>query len=376
MTIVAVDARQVYREQRRGMGKVLLTLLQHLAVQRPEWQFHLFHQFPGGDDPLAGLPQFTRHQRDFRGADRWDLWQRCYFPWAAWRAKANVLFCPANVGPGFVLTPKIVMVHDVIPLHEAPDSPETQSWRKQVRRATQNAQLILTASEFSKQELIKHFELPNEKIRLLSWAPGQNMRRIDDTHAVTSTKARYGLQGNQNYILSYGASDPRKNTQLLIEAYAGLPIELRQEFHLLLIGVQATGVPKFQEWIDQHQVNATVHLHQYALEEDLPVLLTGATLLAFPSRAEGFGLPMIDAFACGCPVLSGNRTSLPEIGGDAAEYVDVMSAEPIRLGLLRLLQDPERRKFLTQRGAERVRNFDWSQTARTLAEALHSVARH
>src|SRR5581483_6679005 len=125
------------------------------------------------------------------------------------------------------------------------------------------------------------------------------------------------------------------------EAYAGIVPALRKEHRLLLVGIQEQALLEFRAIADQFGVAGQVVLHGFADEADIPALLSGATVLCFPSRSEGFGLPILDAFVCRTAVLTSNRTSLPEVAGDAAILVDPDDVESIRDGLARMLSDQE-----------------------------------
>lgn len=361
MTAIAVDARQAFRADRRGMGNVLVAVLRELARQRPGWRFDLFHQTPAATDPFADLPNVCRRQIDIPAADRLDLWERVRLPVAAALSRAALLFCPANTGPGFTLGPRAVLVHDLIPLELDPHSAATRDWLRKVGRAVRRAAAVFTASEYSKGCLVDHFSLSPRRVTVLKWAT--DLARESDPARVLAAKGRYGLAPDERYAFGFAAADPRKNTRRLLEAFASVPGTVR----LLLVGVQGPALDEFRR-----QADPRVILHGFAEAADLPPLLTGAEVLCFPSRSEGFGLPILDGFACGTPVLAGDRTSLPEVAGDAALLVNPDSTEAIRDGLTRLLSDPDLRAALSAKGTERLKSFSWADTARVLAETFEA----
>lgn len=362
MTVIAVDARQAYRANRRGMGNVLVSVFRELARQRPDWRFRLFHQTPAASDPFADLPNVSRKQIDIPAGDRLDLWERVRLPAAAALSRADILFSPANTGPGRATMPRAVIVHDLIPLEFDPDSAQTRAWLGRVDRAIHRAAIVFTGSEYSKRLLAAHFGLSLDRITVLRWST--DLTRESDPTRIAAAKAKYGLNPADRYAFGFAAGDPRKNTRRLLEAFAGVPGEVR----LLLVGAQGPALDEFRALADPRVV-----LHGFADAADLPALLSGADVLCFPSKSEGFGLPILDGFACGTPVLAGNRTSLPEVAGDAAVLVDPDSTEALRDGLARLLGDAGLRAELSVKGTERLKQFTWAEAARVVAESFETV---
>lgn len=359
MTAIAVDARQAYRPDRRGMGNVLVALLRELAAQRPDWRFRLFHQTPAAGDPFADRPNISRKQIDIPAGDRLDLWERVRLPLAATLSRADLLLCPANTGPGRALVPRAVILYDLIPLELAPDHPDTRDWLRKVRRAVRRAAVVFTASEYTKGEIVRCLELPPERVTV--FYPATDLARATDPARIAAVKAKYGLAADERYAFGFAASDPRKNTRRLLEAFAGVSARV-PDVQLLLVGVQGKALDEFRAL-----AGPRVLLHGYADTADLSPLLSGADALCFPSRSEGFGLPVLDGFACGTVVLAGNRTSLPEVAGDAAVLVDPDSTDSIRDGLTRLLADARLRTELVAKGTERLKEFTWAAAARVLA---------
>jgi len=362
MTVIAIDARQAYRADRRGMGNVLVSVLRELARQRPDWRFRLFHQTPAATDPFVDLPNISRKQIDIPAGDRFDLWERVRLPAAAALSGANLLFSPANTGPGRATMPRVVLLHDLIPLEIDPNSAVAQDWLRQVTRAVRRAAVVFTGSEYTKGVIADFFRLPPERITVLRWAT--DLTRETDGDRIAAAKAKYGLTPANRYAFGFAAADPRKNTRRLLEAFAAVPGDVR----LLLVGAQGAALDEFRQSADPRVV-----LHGFADAADLPALLSGADALAFPSRSEGFGLPILDGFACGVPVLTGNRTSLPEVAGDAAVLVDPDSTDDIRDGLSRLLSDAGLRAELAAKGTERLKQYTWAGTARVVAEAFEKA---
>jgi glycosyltransferase involved in cell wall biosynthesis len=371
---VVVDARQVYRPQRRGIGKTLIHLYRTLAVRRPAWRFLLVHQAALPVPELAGLPNLSHRSLDLPGVNRLDLWERAALPGAALVARADLIHAPANTGPPFAPAPVVVNVHDLIPYEMAPTDPAARRWLRRVARVARAARHVLTGSEYSKRRITDVLGLPPAKVTVNPWAPDRNVHRVDDPAAVDRVRVRHGLRPGEPYLFGFGADDPRKNTRRVIEAYARLPAAVRDEFRLLLVGIQGPALDEFRREADGLRLGDRAVVEGYCDEADLPALLSGAAALCFPSRSEGFGLPILDAFVCRTPVVAGNRTSLPEVAGDAALLVDPEDVDAIRDGMLRIVTDAGLRGELIARGAERAKQFTWERTADTVAGVFEAVA--
>lgn len=370
--IIAVDARQIFRAHRRGAGKSLVDLYRTLAKDRPTWQIEMFHHQDTIDHPFPDIANIHLHRVTcpIPGEYRFNLWENAVFPGQSLLKRASLLHSPFNTGPKFNLAPLVVTVHDLIPLETRPDHPETVAWVNNVRHAVRAARHVMTPSEYSKSRIVETFGTAPDKITVIPWAPDRTLTRVIDPAVL----ARYGLKPDEGYIFSFGAIDPRKNTRGLIEAYAQLPTELRASYRLILVGVDEPARTEYASLAEQLGVGQQVAIFSYITQADVPTLISGATVLAFPSFTEGFGLPILDAFVCETAVLTSNRTSLPETAGDAAELIDPGSIDSIRQGLYNLLTEPDLRRTLIRRGCERRQLFSWERVAAQVAEVFSRIA--
>jgi glycosyltransferase involved in cell wall biosynthesis len=189
---------------------------------------------------------------------------------------------------------------------------------------------------------------------------------VTDAEILARVRSAYGLPGE--FILFLGSLEPRKNLVRLISAYARLPHALRREVHLVIAGGAGWLNENVKRAAIEHGVTDWVHFVGYIPDEDLSALYSLATVFAYPSLAEGFGLPILDAMQCGVPVLTSNVSSLPEVTGDAAVLVSPTNVDEIVDGLTRLLESDSLRAQLRERGYRRASQFSWERCAReTLA---------
>jgi len=371
---VAVDARPVYQEATlRGVGQSVLGLYRALARVRPAWNFDLYYQTPNGTDLFAGRPN-VRPRRVDRPGDRFHAWQHLWFPLAARRSGADVLHAPGAVAPRFPLTPMVTTVHDLTPLEFNPHDPGVKAWARNVARGAYRARRVLVCSEHTRDEVVRMFRLPARKIEVVRWGPNEAYRKVTDPTALREAAASYGLEPGRAFLMHFGMSLPRKNTRRVLEAWAALPEAVRAEGRLLVVGLEGASRDEFANVARELGVAGSVRLHGYAPKADIPALLSAAAGLCYVPLSEGFGLPILDAFACDTPVLASRVTSIPEVTGDAALLIDPTDAAAIAGAMRRLLTDPGTRDELRAKGRDRLKLFSWDACAEQVADVFEKVA--
>jgi glycosyltransferase involved in cell wall biosynthesis len=379
------------REPWTGMGQHLTYLLAALDAREAgdERYALLVPRFAGGPSPsgeTGGAPRTALGPlaRRFSAAEAgvgpkrlpvqlaklW--WEQAGVLLAGRRARIELLHSPYWTNPLWSPWPTVVTVHDVIQLV----LPEYQMLARQrvyfglVTRALRRATAIITVSECSRRDLIRTVGVPGERVFVVENAIPEGLHTVRDPAALEAIRARYGL--GERFVLYLGANDLRKNLDRLIRAYAALPARVRDAHQLVVAGRQwPRDHPLYP---DPRRVVRELGLEDRVVftggvpEEEKATLLSAATVFAFPSLYEGFGLPVLEAMACGTPVLTANGSSLPEVTGDAALLVDPTDVAAIGRGLAELLESPERRCELAERGLERAGRYRWAQVAeRTVA---------
>jgi len=368
---IALDARTIFAANRRGTGKNLIDLYLYAAKARPSWEFVMIHRDRHEPNPFEGIANIRQKTGEIIG-DRWNVWLHVRLPLLARAINADVLHCPANVSPYLPMIPMILTVHDIIPMH-CPDRRYAKWWRKNVARGIKRARLVFTPSEFSRQQILNEFGDFADKIVVNHWAPDTGCRFIEDAAELTKIREKYALPAGRRFFLSFGARDGRKNTHRIIEAWKNLPAELRNEFSLLIVGLNKPAMQEFSVLLDDYRIRQSCILHGFAPEEDISALLSAADALCYVSLYEGFGLPILDAFTCRTPVLAGNATSLPEVAGDAAVFVDPQDTDAITHAMRRIMTDASLRESLVDRGLSQVKEFTWNRCVENYVTAVETL---
>ncbi len=365
---VAVDARVVFDETPRGIGQTVACLYRALAAARPDWRFDLYCRTPDPAPLFAGCANVAARPLEMRG-DRFELWPRLRLPWAVARGGAHVFHAAAGPAPTLVRGPLVTTIYDLIPIDAGRADPAARHWARRVRSAALRAKVVLTSSAHARDRIVDLLGIDAGKVRLVRWGPVTAPKAPPGAARRAELAGRYGFAPTGKYVLHFGMADPRKNTAHLLAEWGRLPEAVRRAHTLVVVGVEGPGRAHFES-----QAPPGARVHGYAPEADVADLLSGAAALAYPTTYEGFGLPLLAAFAARTPVVAGNLTSLPEVAGDAAELVDPHAPGAFAAGLARVLTDPAHAHELVRRGAERLRRYSWAGAAEVVAGALADAA--
>jgi glycosyltransferase involved in cell wall biosynthesis len=286
------------------------------------------------------------------------------------RLAKRLLFSPSNTGP-LKEENQVVVIHDMATF----DSPETFSplfaawYRFLLPRLARRVRRIITVSEFVKERIVLHTKVSRSKVIVI---PNGVASQFCPEAIAGSDRAVDALQiPSRYYILAVGSVELRKNLGRLFEAWAAVQHRLPDDLWLVVAG--ATGSARVFAGVRFDKLPARVFLAGHVEESLLPSLFAGAVLLTYVSYYEGFGLPPLEAMASGTPVLVGNRTSLPEVGGDAGLLVDPFSVEEIAEGMRGIIENAELRENLRCRGLTRAKQFSWDEVARRTWDVLEAA---
>jgi glycosyltransferase involved in cell wall biosynthesis len=289
-------------------------------------------------------------------------WEQIVQPVAARRAGIDLLHALAFAGPLLGPTPQVVTVYDLSFIHYPDVLPASRRLylRLFTRLSCQRARRIIAISDSTARDVAAQFGIARDKIDVA--LPGVTDRFHPlPAGDVAAFRQRAGLP--ERFLLFVGTLEPRKNLPVLLRAYAQLPPADRAAVHLVLGGGKGWMYDEIFRTIEQHDLGATVHLPGYLDEADLPLWYNAADALVYPSVFEGFGLPVIEAMACGTPVLVSDSSSLPEAAGDTGFLLPPDGTEAWTEALARVIHDPGWRAEAGAQAQARAAGFTWSNTA-------------
>lgn len=365
---IAADARVATGPARRGIGKTTLMLYRALAAARPAWSFTLVCRTPPEPGLFADYPNVAVRAVEMPG-DRFELWRRVRLPLALAAARPDAVHAPAGL-PAWPLTaPLVATLHDLIPIDPGPRNHEAARWGRAVRSAARRAAVVVTPSEYSRGRVVALLGVPASRVNVVPWAPLSTPAAPPGRERRAELAARYGFDPAGRYALHFGMDDPRKNTRHLLAEWRAVADGVRAGVALVVVGVEGPALEEFRAL-----AAPGVSVSGYVDEADARDLLGGASAVVYPTTDEGFGLPLLDAFAAGVPVVAGDRASVPEVAGGAAETVDVLAPGRLAAGLARVLGDASHAAELARRGHERAAQFSWAATAEGYARAFERAA--
>jgi glycosyltransferase involved in cell wall biosynthesis len=241
-----------------------------------------------------------------------------------------------------------------------------------IRAAIERADAIITISEHARRELVERLNAPAQRIAVTPLAPPPELRRVSDPMVLRRVRQRYELP--ERFVLFLGMVEPRKNLMRLVDAYAELSPALKRETQLVVAGPTGWLNSALFERIEVLGIASSVRFIGYVDDGDLAALYSLATVFAYPSLYEGFGIPVLEAMMCGIPVLTSEVAALPEVVGDCALLVPPTDTDAMSKALLRLLESDTLRADLAARGLRRAAQFSWDRCARETLAVYESVA--
>jgi glycosyltransferase involved in cell wall biosynthesis len=364
--------------QGAGIGRYTRELLRALGQLDTESQYRLFYAAARPTYPLPSLPgNFRATRLPFHDIWLARVWHRARVPLPAhWITGPIDLFH----SPDFTLPPLNRHIRSLLTVHDLsfardPESaaPGLRAYLNQVvPRSVARADHLLADSAATRNDLIELYRAPPEKITVLYSGVHEMFQPIRGT-ALDTVRAKYGV-GQRPFILAVGTLQPRKNYTRLIQAFAMLPNDLRRNTQLIIAGGKGWLYDSIFAEVERLGARDQVRFPGFVEDDDLPALISAARVMAYPSLYEGFGLPILEGFACHTPVVTSTASCLPEVAGEAALLVDPTHVEALSAALATALTDEGARQTLVARGAERVRLFCWEKAARALLGVYQKVA--
>jgi glycosyltransferase involved in cell wall biosynthesis len=366
--LVGIDASRAVADRPTGTEIYSRRLIQALLALDSPHRFRLYFR--------TAPPPYLFENAERRVIPFPRLWTHLRLSWEMARHRPDLLFIPAHVLPPIRPRLSLVTVHDLGYLK----FPEAHPWRQRLyldlstRWNARAATHVLADSRATKADLVAHYGTPPDRISVAYPGVDRTLGPVRDPAAIRAAKARHGIRGD--YFLYLGTLQPRKNLRRLVDAFAafvGRDSRVRTPL-LVLAGKRGWLYDELFEQVRRQGLEGRVSFPGYVAEEDKAALLSGALAFTFPSLHEGFGLPVLEAHACGCPVITSTTSSLPEVAGDAALLVDPQDTAAIADAMERLAADPTLSHDLTQRGFANVERFSWQACAQTVLKAIGQLS--
>jgi glycosyltransferase involved in cell wall biosynthesis len=361
--LVGIDASRATSNHPTGTETYSRLLIQALLARASLHRFRLYLRdvppprlFRGGELRVMPFPR---------------LWTHLRLSWEMARHAPDALFVPAHVLPPIHPCPSLVTIHDLGYLH----FPKSHPWQRRLyldlstRWNAHAATHLLADSQATKADLIARYGVPANKITVAYPGTDESLGPVQEVDAIQAAKARHNISGD--YFLYLGTLQPRKNLIRLVQAFAEFtPLHSPCAVQLVLAGKCGWLYDDLFRHVRRRGLDEHVRFPGYIAEKDKAALLSGALAFVFPSLYEGFGLPVLEAQACGCPVITSATSSLPEVAGDGALLVDPEDTAAIANAMERIITEPVLRAELIDRGLANAARFSWSDCAETVLRSI------
>jgi glycosyltransferase involved in cell wall biosynthesis len=349
-----------------GIGTYVRNVVRHLARLDHETTYYLFCN-EADESTLRDLAENFVPVVD--GSARYGLREHLSIPLKLRRLGAQLLHSPHYVRPLLCTVPTVVTIHDCIHLlfpQYLPSAMAHRYARFMMGNAVSRSAAVFTVSEASRADILRFYPATDpEKVIVVPNAIDAELLQDPGPAEMERVRERYQLRGR--FVLFAGNVKPHKNLVRLIRAFARVrAMEGNEDLRLVLIGDDVSRYGSLRRAMEESGVRQDVRFFGFVPHGTLAALYRMASIFAFPSLYEGFGLPPLEAMACGTPVVTSRISSLPEVVGDGALLVDPYSEEAIAQGIARVLDDEELRRGLVERGLERAAQFSWERSVRSI----------
>jgi glycosyltransferase involved in cell wall biosynthesis len=358
---VAVNTRLLLAGRLEGLGRSTHEVLSRLTPKHPDTTFSFFF-----DRPFDPAFVYSDNVRPYVlwPPTRHPILCKIWFDWSVKRKldqlRPDLFFSPDGFLSATSSLPQVPVIYDLGFEHRPTDTVASHGryYRKHFPRFARQATHIVTASEYSKADIASRYDVAPEKITVTGCAPAETFRRLDDPGeaAVRST-----FTEGRPFFHYVGALQPRKNVENLLEAFATFRATTGAEVDLLIVGRKAWKFEAIEEAYETSPVKAFIHFTGFVDDDMLNRIYNTSLGLTYVPWFEGFGMPVVEAMRCGCPVITSTTSSLPEVAGDAAVLVEPSDPDAIADAMRRLWQSPARRGELAAAGRARADLYDWEE---------------
>jgi glycosyltransferase involved in cell wall biosynthesis len=369
---IGVDARFLTHPQKGGYKTYTENLISALACVDGRNQYILYvDRLPDQDTKIPRQPNFSYKVLNQLPVIGMPWREQVGLSLQSARDGIELLHSPCLTAPLMLGCPSVITIHDMIwlfPKKYSQSKAGSLQWkliewynRLIPRYASKRASAIITVSQVSKEDIATQLKIEPDLIFVTSEAANQSFQPIKEKGPGQAFRKKHGL--HFRFILAIGSADPRKNLETLVRAYAMLPDFLQAAYHLVIVWTAPVLAPAISKLVTSLGLDDQVQFLNKISNEDLVLLYNEASLFVFPSLYEGFGLPLLEAMACGVPVVAANTSSIPEIAGDAARLFDAKDPQELSRTMAQVLGDEDVKTNMVKKGFQRSATFSWEKCA-------------
>lgn len=371
---IGIEVQRLFRDKKFGIEIAAHELINELCRLKTNHQFIILTAKANSENQIKNYSDFNI--RVVKGKLFFDF-EQIFLPIAASYEHLDILHCTGNTTPLYCAKPVIQTLHDIIFLDPIPASDSAYQRygnlyrRFIVPRVCKKSKAIITVSHYEKKRMVERLKIDDRKVHVIHNGVSSQFKKTTDHQTLTNTRIKYGLP--DDFILFLGNTSTRKNAERVLEAYTLYAQRSPKPLALVTPGLPQDFVTKHLKKTGAAQFENQVYSTGYIEQDDLVHLYSLSKLFLFPSLSEGFGMPVLEAMACGVPVITSNLSALPEIAGNAGKLIDPYNVKTISEAMLELLESSNLLEKLRTEGLKHVQNFQWKHAAEKTIELYERV---
>ncbi len=371
---IGIEAQRLFRNNKHGMEIVALEVIKQLQQIDNENKYVVFAK---EDQDMGCITETDNFKIAPLNSFAYPDWEQIALPFAVNKHEVDLLHCTANTAPLFCNKPLVLTLHDIIYLENLSFSGSAyQNFGNLYRRwvvpgVIHKCDAIITVSEFEKENITEALKIPAEKVHVVYNAANPVFRVYEDRNLLNNIADKYALP--KEFILFFGNTAPKKNTQRVLQAYAQYAKRVIDPIPLVVTDCDKPYITRLLEEANAVDLLSRIILPGYVSFEDMPYLYNLATLFLYPSLRESFGMPILESMQCGTPVITSSTSAMPEIAGEDAMLVDPYHPEQIANAIDKLLSDNNLYKSKVKHGFEQAARFSWKNAAQQVLDIYQQV---
>ena len=377
---IGIEGQRLFRSKKHGMDMVALELIRNLQKIDQKNEYVIFIK-PDEDDTC--LKETSRFQIVRLEGGFYPLWEQISLPKAAKDAGCQILHCTSNTAPVNTSIPLVVTLHDIIYMESSygqilSGSGTTyqkfgNAYRRMiVPKVVRKSRKIITVSHFEKDRIGEFFGMKGDsRLEAVYNGVSEHFKPVTDGSTLQRVKEKYHLPDHFFFFL--GNTDPKKNTRGTLKAYSDFLKQHGGDTRLVMLDYDRVELEKILGEIGDQTLADRIVLTGYVVNTDLPAIYSQCSVFLYPSLRESFGIPMLEAMACGVPVITSNTSSMPEVSGDAALLINPYNPKESTDAMIKLSTDNELRKQLMAKGVIQAAKFSWKSMAEKVMEIYSGI---
>jgi glycosyltransferase involved in cell wall biosynthesis len=371
---IAIEAQRLFREKKHGMDVVALELIRNLQEIDKVNEYYILVK-PDSDRCIDETGNFRIIEL---GGGPYPTWEQIALPRAVKKLKCDILHCTSNTAPEMPGVPLVLTLHDIIYMEGSflsllkGKGTAYQRFGNVYRRhnipiVVRRSKRVITVSEFEKERIAAFFKLEPSKLRAVYNGVGEHFKAITDAKLIQQIRKKFQLP--EHYFFFLGNTVQKKNTPGTLKAYSIFRERTGLDIPLVMLDFDLQDLTGILNEIGNPGLISSIHLTGYVNNSELPGIYSLADLFLYPSFRESFGIPILEAQACGTPVITSNTSSMPEVAGEGAMIIDPFNPEDIANAMIKIAEDPLFRKNLIAKGFANAQRFSW----RAMAEKVLDI---